>query len=128
MKSREKPQVERRFRFFWPRTECRSRVRLAKLVPRSAYTATPPGTAPPPLSRPTHHKMDRSGSSDFAGAAATTGRSNPAPWSDDKESPNNEDDSNEDDGDHTTPAKVTDPLAPKLANNEVSYLDLTISI
>ncbi|XP_020797846.1 sodium-dependent serotonin transporter isoform X1 [Drosophila serrata] len=76
--------------------------------------------------------MDRSGSanngSEFGGcgggggasvgAATTTGRANNAPWSNDKESPNNEDDSNEDDGDNASPAKVTDPLAPRLANNE----------
>ncbi|XP_061401888.1 sodium-dependent serotonin transporter-like, partial [Musca vetustissima] len=41
-----------------------------------------------------------------------------SPWSNNKESPPNEDDSNEDDTDNATPAKVTDPLAPKLTNNE----------
>ncbi|KAH8301750.1 sodium-dependent serotonin transporter [Drosophila kikkawai] len=74
--------------------------------------------------------MDRSGSanngSEFGGgggvvsasAATMASRTNTAPWSNDKESPNNEDDSNEDDGDNASPAKVTDPLAPRLANNE----------
>lgn len=60
-----------------------------------------------------------------ATAATTTVTNNTAgtttsPWSNNKESPPNEDDSNEDDTDNATPAKVTDPLAPKLTNNEVS--------
>ncbi|XP_073848673.1 serotonin transporter [Musca autumnalis] len=60
-----------------------------------------------------------------ASSAATTVTNNTAgttttasPWSNNKESPPNEDDSNEDDTDNATPAKVTDPLAPKLINNE----------
>ncbi|XP_033254385.1 sodium-dependent serotonin transporter-like [Drosophila miranda] len=70
--------------------------------------------------------MERSASvnnsSEFGGghsSASTAGRSTATPWTNNKESPNNEDDSNEDDGDIlATPAKVTDPLAPRLANNE----------
>lgn len=94
-----------------------------------------PGTTPPPTPTARHLRcssMDRSGSanngSEFGGggvvgAATMTGRANTAPWSNDKESPNNEDDSNEDDGDNASPAKVTDPLAPRLANNEVSCVE-----
>ncbi|XP_017835608.1 sodium-dependent serotonin transporter [Drosophila busckii] len=66
--------------------------------------------------------MDRSknNSAEFAhNVAATSAASTTAtPWGNNKESPNNEDDSNEDDGDNATPAKVTDPLAPRLTNNE----------
>lgn len=70
--------------------------------------------------------MDRSknnslefGKNSTASAAAAAVMS--APWANNKESPTlpNEDDSPEDDADNATPAKVTDPLAPRLANNEV---------
>ncbi|XP_017478666.1 PREDICTED: sodium-dependent serotonin transporter-like [Rhagoletis zephyria] len=54
-----------------------------------------------------------------AASAANAGAMS-APWANNKESASqpNEDDSPEDDADTATPAKVTDPLAPKLANNE----------
>lgn len=102
-------------------------VRLASLVPRSPYSATSPGQAQPEI-RTVGSNMDRSMSSsknnstEFGHNAAATSASTATatPWSNNKESPNNEDDSNEDDGDTATPAKVTDPLAPRLANNEAS--------
>lgn len=71
--------------------------------------------------------MDRSknnslefGNNTTASAVAAAAMS--APWANNKETSAqpNEDDSPEDDADNATPAKVTDPLAPKLANNEVS--------
>lgn len=61
--------------------------------------------------------MERN-SMEFGHNAAAANASTATPWGN-KESPNNEDDSNEEDGDTATPAKVTDPLAPRLANNEV---------
>lgn len=77
-------------------------------------------------------KTNSSNSCEFANnliaanaSSTTTATNNTAtttPWSNNKESPPNEDDSNEDDTDNATPAKVTDPLAPKLTNNEVSVL------
>nr|XP_014102037.1 sodium-dependent serotonin transporter [Bactrocera oleae]XP_036230703.1 sodium-dependent serotonin transporter [Bactrocera oleae] len=69
--------------------------------------------------------MDRSknnslefGNNTTASAVAAAAMS--APWANNKETSAqpNEDDSPEDDADNATPAKVTDPLAPKLANNE----------
>lgn len=63
-----------------------------------------------------------------ATATATTSTATATLWGNNKESPNNEEDSNEDDGDNATPAKVTDPLAPRLANNEVSLKTFLISV
>lgn len=120
-------------------------VGLARLVPRSAYLA------PTATSSQTDHQiphqiteMDRGSSnsssknnstefSQHAGGAgatatATTSTATATLWGNNKESPNNEEDSNEDDGDNATPAKVTDPLAPRLANNEVSLKTFLISV
>lgn len=102
-------------------------VRLARLVPRSAYSVP---TTPQPAQAETQTpgvNMDRSSSknnsSEFGhnAAASSAAISTATPWGNNKESPNNEDDSNEDDGDTATPAKVTDPLAPRLTNNEASW-------
>lgn len=73
-------------------------------------------------------KRNNSSSCEFANnltTNASTGistgnNSTTTPWSNNKESPTNEEDSNEDDTDNATPAKATDPLAPKFTNNEVS--------
>lgn len=73
-------------------------------------------------------KRNNSNSCEFANnlatnsssATAAANNSTTTPWSNNKESPPNEEDSNEDDTDNATPAKATDPLAPKLTNNEVS--------
>lgn len=72
-------------------------------------------------------KRNNSSSCEFANNLATNAssttttanNSTTAPWSNNKESPPNEEDSNEDDTDNASPAKVTDPLAPKYTNNEV---------
>lgn len=76
-------------------------------------------------------KKNNSNSCEFANNLATNNASSTTttannstttPWSNNKESPPNEEDSNEDDTDNAaTPAKVTDPLAPKFTNNEVSF-------
>lgn len=97
------------------------RVRLATLVPRSPYSATMPVQAQPDVRSSGSMERTRNDSSmEFGQNAAAASVATATPWGN-KESPNNEDDSNGDeDGDNTTPAKVTDPLAPRLANNEVS--------
>lgn len=72
--------------------------------------------------------MDRSknNSSEFGNRSlattnvtSTTNSNSTAPWNNKETTLPNEDDSNEDDADTATPAKVTDPLAPKFTNNEV---------
>lgn len=110
-------------------------VGLARLVPRSAYLA-PTATSPQAETAVSTQRagteitdMDRSSSknnsTEFSGSqhAATAAGATTAtatPWCNNKESPNNGEDSNDDDGDNATPAKVTDPLAPRLASNEAS--------
>ncbi|XP_037944235.1 sodium-dependent serotonin transporter-like [Teleopsis dalmanni] len=77
--------------------------------------------------------MDRSknnstefGNNSMKAAAVPTTNNTTAPWTNNKESStNNEDDSNEDDADTSTPAKVTDPLAPKLNNERVMVVSVT---